>query len=177
MKTSSWILTAFVALSSLVTWGKEPKPATFRNSAPGVAFTGSRSCAAAGCHEQISRDFQTVPMGRSMTPANTPAELARVPSPITVYSKELDRYFQVSRQGFDLYQTEYQLDANGSRVFTATEKLDYSVGGPLTGYTYITRLGDWMFEAPLSITCGITSGSFPLATRRRRWTSRSAGPS
>lgn len=151
MKTSWRILIAFLALASLTAWGKkQQKPARYRNTASGVAFTGSKSCAASSCHEQICRDFQAVPMGHSMTPANTPAEIARVPSTITVYSKELDRYFQVSRQGSDLYQTEYALDADGRRVFTATQKLDYSVGGPLTGYTYITRLGDWMFEAPLS---------------------------
>ena len=89
-------------------------------------------------------------MGDSMTPANTPTELARVPDTITVYSKKLDRYLQVAREGSDLYQTEYQLDENGNRVFTTTQKLDYRIGGPLTGQTYVTRLGNWMFEAPLS---------------------------
>ena len=141
---------AFMVLSALVMWGKKQKPVLYRNTAPGVAFAGSKSCAASRCHEQICKDFQSVPMGSSMTPANTPTELARVPQTITVYSKKLDRYLQVSRQGSDLYQTEYQLDENGNKVFTATQKLDYSVGGPLTGYTYITQLGNWMFEAPLS---------------------------
>ena len=150
MKISSRALIAFIVLSSLATWGKKQKPIVYRNTAPGVAFTGSKSCAASGCHEQICLDFQSAPMGNSMTPANTPADLARVPNTITVYSKKLDRYLQVAREGSDLYQTEYQLDEKGDRVFTATQKLDYRTGGPLTGYTYITRLGDWMFEAPLS---------------------------
>jgi hypothetical protein len=52
-------------------------------------------------------------MGNSMAPANAPSELARVPSTITVYNQKLDRYFQVTRQGSDLYQTEYQLDETG----------------------------------------------------------------
>jgi hypothetical protein len=85
-----------------------------------------------------------------MTPANTPAELARVPRTVTVYVKNLDRYFQVARVGSDVYQSEYQLDEKGNKVFSATNKLDYRIGGPLTGYTYVIRLGDWMFEAPLS---------------------------
>jgi len=150
MKMSKGAFAAVIALSALLTWGKKPKPIVYRNTAPGVAFTGSKSCAKSGCHEQICQDFQSVPMGNSMTPANTASELARVPQTITVYSEKLDRYFQVSRQGDDLYQTEYQLDASGTRVFTTTQKLDYRTGGPLTGYTYITRLGDWLFEAPLS---------------------------
>ena len=61
MKTSWRILIAFLALSSLLTWGKKPKPVGYRNTAPGVAFTGSKSCAASGCHEQICQDFQSVP--------------------------------------------------------------------------------------------------------------------
>ena len=39
---------------------------------------------------------------------------------------------------------------SGKRVFTTIQKLDYRIGGPLTGYTYVIRLGNWMFEAPLS---------------------------
>ena len=150
MKTSGRGLIALILLSSLVTWGKRQKQTVYRNTSPGVAFTGSKSCAASGCHEQICQDYQSVPMGNSMTPANTPAELARVPHTITVYSTKLDRYLQVTRVGTDLYQTEYQLDENGNKVFTTTQKLDYRIGGPLTGYTYVTRLGNWMFEAPLS---------------------------
>ena len=73
MKTSVRAVIAFMVLSSLLTWGKKPKPVVYRNTAPGVAFTGSKSCAAAGCHEQIYHDFQSAPMGNSMTPANTPS--------------------------------------------------------------------------------------------------------
>ena len=89
-------------------------------------------------------------MGNSTAPANAPSELARVPSTITVYNQKLDRYFQVTRQGSDLYQTEYQLDESGNKVFTTTQKLEYVVGGPSTGYTYVIRLGQFLFEAPLS---------------------------
>jgi tetratricopeptide (TPR) repeat protein len=58
-----------------------------------------------------------------MAPANAPSELSKVPSRITVYNKELDRYFQVVREGSDIYQTEYQLDEQGSKLFTAAEYL------------------------------------------------------
>ena len=130
--------------------GKKPTAVQYRNTAPGVAFVGSKSCAASGCHEALCRDYSWVPMGNSMAPANAPSELARVPNTITVYNQKLDRYFQVTRQGSDLYQTEYQLDELGNKVFTATQKLEYVVGGPSTGYTYVIRLGRFLFEAPLS---------------------------
>jgi hypothetical protein len=150
MRISRRALIIFLLAPSLTLRAKQHKPVVYRNTAPGVAYTGSKSCGTSGCHEQICEDFKSVPMGDSMTPANTPGELARVPHTITVYSKKLDRYLQVAREGSDLYQTEYQLDEHGDRVFTATQKLDYRIGGPLTGYTYICRLGNWMFEAPLS---------------------------
>ena len=141
-------LTALLLVVSGFAWGKGHKPVVYQNTAPGVAFAGSKSCAR--CHADLDRTYRLTPMGSSMAPANAPSELSKVPSRITVYSKKLDRYFQVVREGSDLYQTEYQLDENGNKVFTATEKLEYVVGGPLTGYTYLIRLGQFIFEAPLS---------------------------
>jgi hypothetical protein len=129
---------------------KSNKPVVFQNTSPGVAYTGSKSCAASGCHADLDRSYRLTPMGNSMVPANAPSELSKVPSLISVYNKKLDRYFQVVRVGSELYQTEYQLDENGNKVFTTTQKLEYAVGGPLTGYTYVVRLGQFLFQAPLS---------------------------
>jgi len=129
-------------------WGSDHKPVVYQNTAPGVAYTGSVSCS--GCHADLDRSFHLTPMGHSMAPANAPSELSKVPSRITVYNKELDRYFQVVREGSDIYQTEYQLDETGNKLFTAAEKLEYVVGGPLTAYTYLVRKGQYLFEAPLS---------------------------
>ena len=137
-------------LVSWPAWSKDHKPVVFQNTAPAVAYTGSKSCAASNCHADLEHTYRPTPMGNSMAPANAPSELSRVPSRITVYNKKLDRYFQVVREGSDLYQTEYQLDENGNKVFTSTEKLEYSVGGPNTGYTYVVRMGQFLFEAPLS---------------------------
>jgi len=150
VKISRYGLIAFLLLASLFAWGRKQKQAIYSNTAAGVTYTGSMSCAASGCHEEICRNYPRTPMGNSMGPANAPSELARVPSTITVYNQKLDRYFQVTRQGSDLYQTEYQLDESGNKVFTTTQKLAYRVGGPLTGYTYVIRLGQFLFEAPLS---------------------------
>jgi hypothetical protein len=150
MKFSRLSLIGFLLLASAFGSSKKQKFVVYQNAAPGVAFTGPKSCAASGCHEEICRSYPRTPMGNSMGPANAPSELARVPSTITVYNQKLDRYFQVTRQGSDLYETEYQLDESGNKVFTNTRKLEYRVGGPLTGYTYLIRLGQYIFEAPLS---------------------------
>ena len=144
------VLVVSLLVTSGFVWSKGRKPVVYQNTGPGVAYVGSKSCAASGCHADLDRTYRLTPMGNSMAPAYAPSELRKVPSRITVYSKKLDRYFQVVREGSDLYQTEYQLDEKGNKVFTTTEKLEYSVGGPLTGYTYIVRMGQFLFEAPLS---------------------------
>ena len=143
-------LAAFLLVPGAFLWGKGHEPVAYRNTAPGVAFVGSKSCTAPGCHQELGRDYDHTPMGHSMAPANDPSEFARVPQTITVYNQKLHRYFQVVREGSDLYQTEYQLDASGNRVFTAVHKLEYVIGGPICGFTYVVRQGQYLFEAPLS---------------------------
>src|SRR4051794_29221249 len=80
----------------------------YRNTDPSVPYASSKSCA--GCHDNISRNFRRTPMGSSMAPASSPAELARVAQPATIYNADFDRYFRVFREGADIYQSEYQTD-------------------------------------------------------------------
>jgi tetratricopeptide (TPR) repeat protein len=89
-------------------------------------------------------------MGRSMAPANAPSELAKVPKRIEIFNPQLNRHFEVLRQGSDIYQSEYELDEHGRTVFKSTHRLDYVVGAGQSGYTYLFRRGQWFFEAPLS---------------------------
>jgi hypothetical protein len=140
----------WLVLATATGWAKKNGPIVYRNTGPDAKYSGSVSCAGSACHEELCRKFAEEPMGNSMGPANSPSELARVPKPVTVYSKALNRYFEVFREGSDLYQTEYALDENGMILFKTKERLEYVVGGPLTGHTYIIRRGPYLFEAPLS---------------------------
>jgi hypothetical protein len=135
---------------SLLAWGRKQKEVKYRNTAPGVAFTGSKSCAGSACHEEIYRDYLRTAHGSSMGLANTPTELAKAPQRVTVYNKTVDRYFEVVREGSELYQTEYQLDPSGKKVFSSAHKLVYRIGGHLTGNIFIIRWGQNLFQAPLS---------------------------
>jgi len=148
----SWhpVLFAFLLGASLLAWGKKQKVVVYQNSEPGVAFTGSKSCEGAGCHEELTRNYYLTPHGNSMGPANSPSELAKVPGRVAVYDQTVDRYYEVTRLGSDLYQTEYQLDASGNKVFTSANKLEYRIGGHLTGAIYIVRWGQNLFQAPLA---------------------------
>ncbi len=143
-------IAVLVLLVAAFGWAKKSGPLVYRNTGPEVAYVGSKSCAAPGCHDELCQRHAHTPMGNSMAPANAPSELAKVPKLIMVVSSKLNRTFEVFCQGNDLYQSEYAVDENGKTIFKQTERLEYVVGGPLTGYTYVIRRGQFFFEAPLS---------------------------
>lgn len=123
----------------------------YRNTAPNVAYVGSSACAA--CHKDIYDDYVKTDMGRSMSAGSLPAgysPLDLVPKPVTIYSKQLNRYFEVSRQGSDIYQSEYELDAGGREVFRNTQKIEYVIGSGANGFGCLVRPKGYLFEAPLS---------------------------
>jgi hypothetical protein len=120
----------------------------YRNLRPGVRFTGTKSCI--GCHQRIYQDFRRTGMGISADVANTKAELARVPKPITVFSEKFNKYFAVFQKDGELYQSIYEKDAAGNEIYRVTHKLDYVIGAGKVGHTYVVRRGDYLFEAPLS---------------------------
>ena len=119
-----------------------------KNTTLGVAYTGSNVCA--GCHKDIYDSYIQTAMGRSMSLPGESSHLERVPSPVTVFDQELNRYFQVFRQGSDIYQSEYALDSDDKELYRQTEKIEFVVGAGSNGISYIVRRGDYLFEAPLT---------------------------
>jgi hypothetical protein len=127
------------------------KPApTFRNTGPDVAYVGSKTCGDSGCHTDIYKAYQPTPHGQSMTLANVPSDLARAPRPVTVFNQANNRYYTVYQQNGDLYQSAYELDKSGRKVYDIAHKLDYVTGGDSVGYSYLFQLDGWIFQAPLS---------------------------
>src|ERR1035441_230229 len=122
----------------------------FRNTDPSVAYVGSKTCGEAGCHAEIYRDYQPTPHGQSMTMTNIPSDLARVPRPVTVFNPANHRYYTVYQQNGALYQSAYELDKSGKRIYEIAHKLDYVAGGDSVGYSYLFQVGSWIFQAPLS---------------------------
>jgi hypothetical protein len=124
------------------------KTPVFRNTAGGVEYVGSQVCSK--CHTDIYQQYIQTGMGKSMSVANSQGHLDKALSPVTLVNSALKRYFQVFREGNDLYQSEYELDADGKEVFRHTQKLAYAIGSGANGFTYIVRRGDHLFQAPLS---------------------------
>src|SRR5207247_9338 len=104
----------------------ESKSVIYRNTAPGVAYLGSSVCA--GCHKDIYDQYLRTDMGRSMSRVADSSQLEKVSAPITIFSKSLNRYFQIFREGSNLYQSQYELDSSGQEVFRNTQKLEFAIG-------------------------------------------------
>jgi hypothetical protein len=115
----------------------------FRNTAPQVAYAGSKACAA--CHRSIYDKYMRTAMGRSVTPARSgiPGEPARI------QSEALDREFRVFSDQGDLYQSESQYK-DGANVFEARHQLAFTIGSGENGISFAVRRGDYLFQAPLS---------------------------
>ena len=120
----------------------------YRNTKAGVAYVGSRICA--GCHAKIYQDFIQTAMGRSMDLPAGSLRRQNITPAASVFSEKLNRHFEVSQQGQDIFQSDYELDAAGHEVFRTTYKLEYVIGSGVNGYTFLVRRGDYLFQAPLS---------------------------
>jgi len=144
-----------------MTFLRHPEEAApqYLNTRPGVNFVGSEACAS--CHKEIFDQFSKTGMGRSMSLPGALSQLEKVPKPVAVYDKQIDRYFEVFRQGSSLYQSEYALDSVGRDVFRHTEEIAFVVGTGENGFSYLVQRGDYLFQAPLSFYSA--TGSWDLS--------------
>jgi tetratricopeptide (TPR) repeat protein len=149
----------------LVRQGKSQPPkqdvAWFQNTAPGVAYVGSQSCA--GCHAEIYEKYRKTAMGRSISLASESPSMGSLPAATTVFDPKQGSYFQVFRRGADTYQSEYALNSEGKERYRRTEKIAYVIGAGSQGAGHIIRRGDYLFQAPLSFyarpkTWGLSPG-------------------
>jgi Flp pilus assembly protein TadD len=112
-----------------------------------AGYTGSYACSR--CHLEIYNHYAQTKMGSSAQPV-TAAFLKTVPLPADVYDAHTTRRFRVYQQDGKLYQSEYQLDASGNRVFDDTHAIDYIVGARMNGLSTLVHRDGYLFEAPLS---------------------------
>ncbi|MCI0660464.1 MAG: hypothetical protein L0220_05265, partial [Acidobacteria bacterium] len=153
LATFVWLWSGDVSINSAQPGTQSPgkqgsKSPVFRNTAGGVEYVGSQVCSK--CHGEIYQQYAQTGMGRSMSAANGHGHPEKAPSPVTLVNAALKRYFQVFREGNELYQSEYELDADGKEVFRHTQKLAYAIGSGANGFSYVVRRGDHLFQAPLS---------------------------
>jgi len=94
--------------------------------------------------------FRQTAMGRSMLPGNTDSLTSVIPTPATVYDKDSNQYFDVTRKDGVLEQSLYSTDANGKEIYRQKWKLDFVIGAGEDGYGFLVQRDRYLFEAPLS---------------------------
>ena len=129
--------------------GGRPNPvASYRNTAPGVAYVGSKACAT--CHATIYQEYVHTDMAQSMSLPHERPELENLKAPVTVFNTKLNQYFQIFRRGADFWESEYAVGEEGKELFRHTEKISYAMGTGENGVGYMVQRGNFIFQAPLA---------------------------
>ncbi|MCZ2150742.1 MAG: tetratricopeptide repeat protein [Bryobacterales bacterium] len=118
-------------------------PLVFRNTGPGVAYVGSKTCA--GCHPAIYRGFTQTAMGRSITVPDA----SLLSAPVTVRNEKLNRDYRVYAEKGKLYQSESE-HKDGALLYETAHELAFAIGSGESGISYAVRRGNHLFQAPLS---------------------------
>jgi tetratricopeptide (TPR) repeat protein len=127
---------------------KASNPAPPRNTEAGGRYVGSKVCAS--CHSNIYGSFRQTSMGTSMLRGDANSLASLLPVPATVYDKDSNQYFDVTRKDGRLFQSQYALDADGKELFRQTWKVDYDIGAGANGFGFLIQRDHYLFEAPLS---------------------------
>lgn len=126
----------------------DPDSRQSRSDAHGAGgFVGSQTCAL--CHASIYKSYSQTDMGRSMSEVNG-ALLARTPTSASVFSQSLGRHLEIHKRNGHLFQSEFELSADGKEVFRDTHRVEWIIGAGANGFGAIVRRGNYLFEAPLS---------------------------
>jgi hypothetical protein len=112
-----------------------------------TGYVGSQVCSL--CHPSIYESFSRTDMGRSMSEI-TPALLGKMTTADSVFDSKRNRHFEIFARDGNLYQSEYEMAANGKEVFRDTRKVEWIIGSGANGSGAIVKQGDYLFEAPLS---------------------------
>jgi hypothetical protein len=136
------LVTIPVALARVHAWQGLTRKA---NEAGG--YVGSSACAQ--CHREIYDLYSRTDMGRSMSPAD-PALMGKISASATVFDQRLNRHFEEFVKDGNLYQSEFENEANGQNTLRDTHKVDWIIGAGANGFGAIVRRENFLIEAPLS---------------------------
>jgi predicted CXXCH cytochrome family protein len=152
----------FVSISAclgMAEWGLSQTLFPLRQNDPhraqaAAGYVGSKACA--NCHREIYETYSQTDMGRSMSEANA-SFLARIPTSASIFDRHLNRHFDAYASNGTLYQSEYEVGADGKEIFRDTHKIEWIIGSGSNGFGAIARRGDYLFEAPLSFYSNINN--------------------
>jgi predicted CXXCH cytochrome family protein len=102
-----------------------------------LALTGHAQEQCRACHPSEVAAFESSPMGRSIGKPT-------VDTSGRLYHKASDSTIVIRRRGPEM---EHRIERHG---VSASYPLAYSVGAGLVGYSYLVRIGDYLFQSPVS---------------------------
>jgi len=112
-----------------------------------AGYVGSQACVQ--CHRAIASKFAQTEMGRSMTVVNAEF-LGKIPNSASISDEKLNRHFEVSTRDGNLYQTDYETDADGKDVFREMHRIDWIIGTGANALGGLVARNNFLYEAPLS---------------------------
>lgn len=120
----------------------------YKNTRAGVKYIGDAACA--GCHEEISDNYKTHPMGRSLGAAGDPSP-DRPPIPAKGVSFERNGFtYEVRQQGEKIVHKETRRDGKGRELSDVEVVVQYALGSGTRGVSYLFERDGFLFQSPIS---------------------------
>src|SRR5262245_50621244 len=110
-------------------------------------YVGSGDCAR--CHREIYNSYQRTGMGRSMSSVN-PGWLNSHEASGSIADTTNHLKFEVSAADGKLFQSQYELGADGQEILRDRHEISWIIGAGQNGFGGLIRKGDYLFQAPLS---------------------------
>jgi tetratricopeptide (TPR) repeat protein len=104
-----------------------------------------------------------------MTSAEDAVLRGDLPLPFTLFDNQRNEYFEVSRQGDALRQSQYALDRGGKQIFRQDWKIAWIIGSGENGIGFLIQRDRYLFEAPLSYYSKSRTWSFSPGYERHNY--------
>ncbi len=118
-----------------------------RPEPPGGTYVGSAKCVA--CHAEISKRYQTHPMGHASALVSE-AKVVEDYHDQAEFSAANRLHYRVERGEEGVFHHEQMKDRDGETIFQRSVPVQIEIGSGKRGRSYATQRGDLLFMSPIS---------------------------
>ncbi len=121
-----------------------------------VAYVGDAACTA--CHEDIATDYRQHSMGRSLTPLDSPQQVAQVAHNVNredndnarnVFTAGGFRYEVLHKDG-KVFHRQSRVADDGGELAVIEEQIQYAIGSGHHGQSYLVDRDGFLFMSPIT---------------------------
>jgi hypothetical protein len=120
---------------------------TYLNHNDTVKYVGIETCRS--CHNDIYKTFIQTGMGQSFDKASGEKSAADFSKKHLVYDKYKDLYYMPSKQGDEIFITEFRLSGKDT-LYKRVEKVDYIVGSGQHTNSHLMDINGYVYQMPLT---------------------------